>query len=170
MQVAAKVRNRICATSSACLKAMLAGALCICFTGLALAKDDDDDDGSSNGASKTPNIYLDMRTAYASVPAGSLPIGFGSPALVTALQSLALSRANSLPASPGSLTQPAARAVVVDLPFNRQRDRWCVTLRRGVRQFDQYRPAPAGLRWRSRAGTSDFRPKSTSKKGAQFQP
>jgi hypothetical protein len=84
-----------CATSSACLKAALAGAFCICFTGLALAKDGDDDDGSSNGASKTPNIYLDMRTAYASVPAGSLPIGFGSPALVTALQSLALSRANS---------------------------------------------------------------------------
>ena len=117
MQVAAKVRTRICATSSACLKAALAGALCICFTGLALAKDDDDDDGSSNGASKTPNIYLDMRTAYASVPAGSLPIGFGSPALVTALQSLALSRANSLPASPGSLTLPAAQAVVVDLPL-----------------------------------------------------
>ncbi len=117
MQLAAKVRNRICATSSACLKAALAGALCICSTGLALAKDDDDDDGSSNGASKTPNIYLDMRTAYASVPAGSLPIGFGSPALVTALQSLALSRANSLPASPGSLTLPAAQAVVVDLPL-----------------------------------------------------
>jgi hypothetical protein len=58
-----------------------------------------------------------MRTAYASVPAGSLPIGFGSPALVTALQSLALSRANSLPASPGSLTLPAAQAVVVDLPL-----------------------------------------------------
>jgi hypothetical protein len=117
MQVATKVRNRICATSSTCLKAALAGAFCICFTGLALAKDDDDDGGSSNGASKTPNIYLDMRTAYASVPAGSLPIGFGSPALVTALQSLALSRANSLPTSPGSLTLPAAQAVVVDLPL-----------------------------------------------------
>ena len=117
MQVAAKVRNRICATSSACLKAALAGALCICFTGLALAQDDDDGDGSSNGASKTPHIYLDMRTAYASVPAGSLPIGFGNSALVTALQSLALSRANSFPASPGSLALPAAQAVVVDLPM-----------------------------------------------------
>lgn len=116
MQVAARVRNRIGATSSACLKVGLAGALCICFAGLAVAKDDDDD-GSSNGASKTPNIYLDMRTAYASVPAGSLPIGFGSSALVTALQSLALSRANSLPASPVSLTLPAAQAVVVDLPL-----------------------------------------------------
>jgi hypothetical protein len=100
---------------SAGAKAACAGLVCICLTELALAKDDDDD--SSNGASKTPNIYLDMRTAYASVPAGSLPIGFGSPSLVTALQSLALSRANSLPASLGNLTLPAARGVVVDLPM-----------------------------------------------------
>jgi hypothetical protein len=98
------------------LTAACAGLVCICFAGLALAKDDDDD-GPSNGASKTPNIYLDMRTSYASVPAGSLPIGFESPALVTALQSLALSRANSLPASPGSLTLPSAQAAVVDLPM-----------------------------------------------------
>ena len=117
MQVATEVRNRIRVTSSAYLKAALAGALCICFTGLGLAKDDDDDDGSSNGASKTPNIYLDMRTTYANVPAGSLPIGFGSPALVSALQALALTRAGSHPASPGSLTLPAAQAAVVDLPL-----------------------------------------------------
>jgi hypothetical protein len=116
VQVAAKLRVRRCAIPSACLKAVCAGLFCICFIGLALAKDDDDD-GSSNGASKTPNIYLDMRTSYASVPGGSLPIGFGSPALVTALQSLALSRANSLPASPGGLTLPGAQAVVVDLPM-----------------------------------------------------
>ncbi len=115
MQVAARVRTRIGAIPSACLKAALAGALSICITCHALANDDDD--ASSNEASKTPNIYLDMRTAYASVPAGSLPIGFGNSALVTALQSLALSRANSLPASSVSSTLPAARAVVVDLPM-----------------------------------------------------
>lgn len=117
MQVAAKVRSRICATSSAYLKAAIAGALSICFTGLAVAGDDDDDDGSSNAASKTPNIYLDMRTSYASVPAGSLSIGFSNPALVATLQSSALSRANGLRASPGSFTLPAAQAVVVDLPM-----------------------------------------------------
>jgi hypothetical protein len=89
----------------------------ICFTGVARAGDDDDDKSSSNGPSKTPNIYLDVRTAYANVPAGSLPIGFGNPALVTALQSLALSRGNSFPPSPGSLTLPAAQGVVVDLPM-----------------------------------------------------
>jgi hypothetical protein len=98
------------------MKVVIAGALCTYLTNFALAKDDDND-GSSNGASTTPNIYLDLRTSYASAPAGSLPIGFGNPALVTALQSIALSRAVSLPAGPGSLTLPAAQAAVVDLPM-----------------------------------------------------
>jgi hypothetical protein len=101
---------------SVCLKAACSGLVCICFAGPALANDDNDD-SSSNGASKTPNIYIDMRTAYASVPAGSLPVGFANPALVTALQSLALSRGNSVPASPGSVTLPAAQGVVLDLPM-----------------------------------------------------
>ena len=35
-----------------------------------------------------PTIYLDLRTNYASVPAGALPIGLGSPALFSALQAL----------------------------------------------------------------------------------
>jgi hypothetical protein len=55
--------------------------------------------------------------AYASVPAGALPIGFGNSALVTALQSLALSRANSFPPSPGSSALPSAQGAVVDLPM-----------------------------------------------------
>jgi hypothetical protein len=96
---------------------VLLGVIWICPNGLALADGDDDGDGSSNAAPKTPNIYLDMRTAYASVPAGSLPIGFGNPALVSALQSLALSRATGLPASPGNLTLPGAQGLVIDLPM-----------------------------------------------------
>jgi hypothetical protein len=76
------------------VKAVGAALLCICFGGSALAGDDDDADGSSKGP---PNIYLDMRTAYASVPAGALPTGFGNPALVTALQSLALSSLTRAP-------------------------------------------------------------------------
>jgi hypothetical protein len=63
VQIAAKLHVRRCAVLPASLTAACAGLVCICFTGLALAKDDDD--GSSNGASKTPNIYLDMRTSYA---------------------------------------------------------------------------------------------------------
>jgi hypothetical protein len=111
MQVAVTLRNRRGARSSICLKAALAGVICICFTGIAFTKDDDD-----NSASKTPNIYLDLRTSYARVPVGSLSIGFGNPALVTALQSLALSRANTA-ATPGGLTLPSAQGVVVDIPM-----------------------------------------------------
>ncbi len=99
------------------MKTACVGLVCLCSTGLALAKDDGDDDDSPNGASKTLTIYLDMRTEYAKVPAGSLPIGFGNSALVTALQSLALSSSNGLAASPGNLTLPGAQAVVVDLPM-----------------------------------------------------
>ncbi|MBU6456731.1 MAG: hypothetical protein KGQ48_04225 [Bradyrhizobium sp.] len=58
-----------------------------------------------------------MRTAYANVSAGSLPIGFGNSALITALPSLAPSGGQSLSTTPGSLTLPAAQAVVVDLPM-----------------------------------------------------
>ncbi|MGY4235136.1 hypothetical protein ACVIIW_004083 [Bradyrhizobium sp. USDA 4449] len=112
MQVAAARRGRRGAESSACLKAALAGAICLCSTGFVLAKDDDDGDG----AAKTPNIYLDLRTSYARVPAGALPIGFGNPALVTALQSLALSRANSS-APLGAFSLPSAQSAVVDLPM-----------------------------------------------------
>ncbi|WP_319796806.1 hypothetical protein [Nitrobacter sp.] len=110
MQVAVTLRNRRGARSSTCLKAALAGAICIYFTGFAFTKDDDD-----NGASTTPNIYLDLRTSYARVPVGSLSIGFGNPALVTALQSLALFRANTTAA--GGLTLPSAQGVVVDVPM-----------------------------------------------------
>ncbi len=111
MQVAVTLRSRRGARSSTCLKAILAGTICISFTGIAFTKDDDD-----NGASTTPNIYLDLRTSYARVPVGSLSIGFGNPALVTALQSLALSRANTAAAA-GGLTLPAARGAAVDVPM-----------------------------------------------------
>jgi hypothetical protein len=99
----------------ACL--LILGALASIGSSNLAQSADLDADASAKAASTWPNIYLDMRTAYASVPAGSLPIGFGNSALVTALQSLALSRANSFPASPGSLALPAAQAVVVDLPM-----------------------------------------------------
>ncbi len=117
MQVTGKVRTWICAVPSACVKAALAGVLSICSVGYGFAGDDDDLDGSSNSSLKTPNIYLDTRTNYASVPGGLLQIGFGNPALVTALQSVALSRANSISATLGSVTLPAAQAAVVDLPM-----------------------------------------------------
>lgn len=77
--------------------------------------DSDDDDGSN--ASSTPSIYLDMRTSYATVPAGSLPIGFGNTALFTALQTLALARSNPLPVLPNSLPLASRQSIAVDLPL-----------------------------------------------------
>ncbi|UGY07353.1 hypothetical protein J4P68_0001265 [Bradyrhizobium quebecense] len=78
------------------------------MAGPAFGKDRDDDSGAP------PNIYLDLRTSYATVPAGALPVGFGSPALFSALQSLALANGSSLPTS---VSLPSRQSLAVDLPL-----------------------------------------------------
>ncbi|WP_225164026.1 hypothetical protein [Bradyrhizobium sp. BRP56] len=91
-------------------------AVLICLSsGIARAGDEDDD--SSNGASSAPNVYLDMRTTYARVPAGALAVGFGNSSLLAALQSAAISNAGSVAAVAGGATLPGAQSVVVDLPM-----------------------------------------------------
>jgi hypothetical protein len=80
-------------------------------------KNGDDDDGDAKTNSVWPTTYLDMRTAYATVPAGSLPIGFGNTALGSALESLALSTGNGLPASPTSLPLASRQGVAIDFPL-----------------------------------------------------
>ncbi len=60
----------------------LAGLLSVHFSGFAMAKDDDDDDQPAKPASTLPNIYLDLRTNYATVPANTLSIGLGNQAFV----------------------------------------------------------------------------------------
>lgn len=42
------------------------------------AAQDDDDDDDAKPASSVPNLYLDMRTNFTSLPAGALGIGLGS--------------------------------------------------------------------------------------------
>lgn len=56
----------------------------------ALAGDSDEDDAKPTkaGASPLPNIYLDMRTNYFTVPAGTLNIGFGNSLSLPSLSSL----------------------------------------------------------------------------------
>ncbi|MBY0380341.1 MAG: hypothetical protein K2W78_00245 [Xanthobacteraceae bacterium] len=54
--------------------------------GAALAADDDDKPATA--ASQLPNIYLDVRTNYVTVPAGTLAIGFGNFNALPALSSL----------------------------------------------------------------------------------
>ena len=74
-----------------------------CFSGLALSKDDDE--GSVKAASTLPNIYLDLRTIYTTVPANTLSIGFGSSSLL------------SIPATLPTLSSPASRSIGVDVPL-----------------------------------------------------
>ncbi|MBN9603158.1 MAG: hypothetical protein J0G33_09520 [Afipia felis] len=70
----------------------------------ALAGDGDKDDAkpAKADASPLPNIYLDMRTNYFTVPAGTLNIGFGN--------------SLSLP-SLSSLSSVAGQGVTIDLPL-----------------------------------------------------
>ncbi|WP_312017121.1 hypothetical protein [Bradyrhizobium jicamae] len=79
------------------------------------SSDSDGDDGSKGPT--TPTIYLDMRTTYAAVPAGSLPVGFGNSALFTALQAHALSSDHALATAPNSIPLPSRQSIAVDLPL-----------------------------------------------------
>ena len=80
-----------------------------CVTGLALGKDDDDGEEEATKAKPTlPNVYLDMRTIYSTLPAGALSIGFGTPPLLSRLSNLS---------SLQNLTSPSSRSLSVDLPL-----------------------------------------------------
>jgi hypothetical protein len=105
----------------------LAGLALLHFSGFAFASDaGDSDDGSTQATSTLPNIYLDLRTNYAKVPANSLSIGLSSPSLSTAiatLQSLsALTNATTpqnLPTLPTSrtLSSPSSQSIGLDVPL-----------------------------------------------------
>jgi hypothetical protein len=91
------------------------------FSDPAQSKDNNDsDDSSAKAGSTLPNIYLDLRTNYATVPANSLSIGFSSPSLSTAiatLQSLsALTNSPSLPTLP-TRSSPSSQSIGVDVPL-----------------------------------------------------
>jgi hypothetical protein len=83
----------------------------------------DGDDGSTKAASTLPNIYLDLRTNYATVPANSLSIGFSSPSLSTAIATLqSLSALTNSPALPNlptlpTLSSPSSQSIGVDVPL-----------------------------------------------------
>jgi hypothetical protein len=74
----------------------------ISFSGAAFGKDADDDQ-PARPASTLPNIYLDLRTNYATVPANTLSIGFSNPSLFTTLTTFAnltsLTNLTTLPAA-----------------------------------------------------------------------
>jgi hypothetical protein len=88
------------------------------LSGIAQGADKEDgDDAPAKAASALPNIYLDMRTNYVTVPANTLSIGFGNSTLSTAIATLqALSTSTNLPAL-ATLSSPSSRSVGVDVPL-----------------------------------------------------
>jgi len=79
-----------------------------CLSGLALGKDQDDDEAEAPTKPALPNLYLDMRTIYATLPAGSLSIGFSAPPLLSRLANLSSLR---------TPTSPSSQSLSVDLPL-----------------------------------------------------
>ena len=83
--------------------------LSFCLSGRALVKDDGDGEEDAAKAKTTlPNFYLDMRTIYSTLPAGSLSIGFSTPPLLSTLANLSSLR---------TPTSPSSRSISVDLPL-----------------------------------------------------
>ena len=80
-----------------------------CVTGLALGKDDGDgEEDAAKAKPALPNFYLDMRTIYSTLPAGSLSIGFSTPPLLSTLANLSSLR---------TPTSPSSQSLSVDLPL-----------------------------------------------------
>jgi len=86
------------------------GLCCLALSAGAAFTADAADDAPARPA--VPNIYLDLRTTYATIPAGTLGLGFGNTSLSSAFEALAARRGATLP---GGL--PAAKSIAVDLPL-----------------------------------------------------
>lgn len=97
-----------------------AGLVLVCFSGIALGKDAEDGEDESAKAASTPDLYLDLRTNYATFPAGSLSFGFGNFGLFAgqhpALSKLASLAGLTLPTLP-ALSSPSSRSIGLDVPL-----------------------------------------------------
>jgi opacity protein-like surface antigen len=112
----------VCALVRPACRVAFAGLISFCFSGLAVAKDEDDSDNGSakTAASVLPNLYLDLRTTYATVPANTLSIGLGNSALFAMLPRLsALPTFPTLPLLPvlPTVSSPSSQSTGVDLPL-----------------------------------------------------
>ncbi|WP_431206455.1 hypothetical protein ACQ86E_12145 [Bradyrhizobium betae] len=91
------------------MRATAIGLFCLTLSaGAAFAVDD----GGAPAKPTVPNIYLDLRTTYATIPAGTLGLGFGNTSLSAAFEALTARRGATLP---GGL--PAAKSIAIDLPL-----------------------------------------------------
>jgi hypothetical protein len=94
--------------SGSAARALLIGLCCVA-AGAASAADSDEDAPSKPAF---PTLYLDMRTTYATIPSGTLALGFGDSSISNALEALAARRGATLPNG-----LPAAKSIAVDLPL-----------------------------------------------------
>ncbi len=92
------------------LRAIALGLACLTVSASAAFAAEAAEDAPAKPA--VPNIYLDLRTSYAMIPAGTLGLGFGTTSLSAALQALAARRSTTLPNG-----LPAAKSIAVDLPL-----------------------------------------------------
>ncbi|MBB4382161.1 hypothetical protein GGD61_006853 [Bradyrhizobium sp. SBR1B] len=92
------------------LRAVAMGLACLMVSASAVFAAEDEEDGPAKPA--VPNLYLDLRTTYASIPAGTLGLGFGTTSLSAALEALAVRSGATLPNG-----LPAAKSIAVDLPL-----------------------------------------------------
>ena len=87
----------------------LGALLSLCASGLAFGKDNgEDEDEPAKPKPVLPNIYLDLRTNYTTLPAGTLSIGFSAPPLLSTLTGLT---------TLGTLSSPASRSINLDIPL-----------------------------------------------------
>jgi hypothetical protein len=92
------------------MRAAATGLFCLTMSAGAAIAADEEEDAPAKPA--VPNIYLDLRTIYATIPAGTLGLGFGSTSLSAAFEALAARRGATLPSG-----LPAAKSIAVDLPL-----------------------------------------------------
>jgi hypothetical protein len=89
--------------------------LSLCLSGLAFGKDNGDDEDAAKPKPTLPNLYLDLRTIYSTVPGGALSFGFSTPPLLATLSNL-----SALPTP----TSPSSRNISVDLPLTVDVNDW----------------------------------------------
>ena len=90
-----------------------AGMVLVFLSGPVLGRDADEGDDDSAKAASGPNLYLDLRTNYATFPAGSLSIGFGGFGFAGNPALSALSNLTTLP----TLSSPSSQSAGLDVPL-----------------------------------------------------
>lgn len=82
-------------------------------TDAAFGKDDNDQAAQFT----SPNVYLDLRTTYATAPGGAIGIGFGNTSLFSVLGAIALAAGHTPSTVPTPIKLPTVHAVTVDIPL-----------------------------------------------------